>query len=276
MGLADYVFVPHDLADLKTFLQGYRHDFPLHIIGATSNSLIRDGGLRGVTIKLGKAFCNITQPIASKPYLEVGAFALDRNLALYAAQKAIGGFEFLIGIPGSLGGAVAMNAGAHDAQMQDRLIWIGCMDRFGTYHKIKKEDLTWKYRQCELDPNWIIVQIGVQGYWENGQVIGEKMRSFEEMRAKSQPISGHSAGCAFKNPWPHRAWELIDQARCRGMQHNGAQISPIHCNFIVNTHQALAKDIEELGEIVRKKVLEHSNIQLEWEIRRLGDFKKVL
>jgi UDP-N-acetylmuramate dehydrogenase len=266
-GKADVLFRPVDEDDLIEFLIHCPNHIPRTILGAGSNVLVRDQGLRGVVIRLGRGFSTI---IIEGEELTVGAGALDRTVALTCADHGLGGFEFLVGIPGTMGGAVKMNAGAYGREIKDCLLWAEAVDFYGVKHRLNAEDLKFKYRHSELSDQMIVTKVRLKGYAADPTTLHQTLARLLREREDSQPVRGRTGGSTFKNPPQLKAWELIDQAGCRGLTIGGAQMSPKHCNFMLNLGNATANDLENLGELVRQRVLASSGINLEWEIIRLG------
>lgn len=267
-GPTDVLYKPKDVDDLRQFLKQVSRDVPITVIGAGSNLLIRDGGVPGVVIKLARGFAEI---IAEGEEIEVGAGALDRTVALACQQVGIGGLEFLVGIPGTIGGAVKMNAGAYGGEVKDYLLWAECVDRNGNVQRLVAEDLGFAYRRSNIADDVIVTRARFRGQKCDPQEIQQILQKNLQAREDTQPVKGRTGGSTFKNPADAKAWELIDKAGCRGMQVGGAQVSPKHCNFLLNLGEATAADIEELGEQVRKMVKRDSGVELEWEIRRIGE-----
>lgn len=267
-GEAEILFRPEDIEDLGFFLAHCPPDVPIVIIGVGSNLLVRDGGISGVVIRLGKGF---SQVIVEGETLLVGAGALDKTVSLVAAEASLGGVEFLSGIPGTIGGALRMNAGAYNREMKDVVLWAEAFDLKGALHRLSLEELNFSYRHCGVPKEWIFVRACLKATVEDQDLIYQRIQQIQEAREKSQPVKARTGGSTFANPSGHKAWELIDQAGCRGLTLGGAQISEKHCNFLLNTGMATASDLEELAEKVRQKVYETSGIQLEWEIQRVGE-----
>jgi UDP-N-acetylmuramate dehydrogenase len=266
-GAADILFKPKNLDDLQNFLQSTTQAIPITIIGAGSNLLIRDGGVSGVVIKLTRGFAEI---IIEDLEIEVGGGALDRTVALACEQAGIGGLEFLVGIPGTIGGAVKMNAGAYGGEVKDYLVWAECVDRNGDVSRKTADELGFAYRKSNIDDNVIITKARFRGIKREPSIILANLQKNLKDREDSQPVKGRTGGSTFKNPPNQKAWELIDQAGCRGMKLGGAQVSEKHCNFFLNLGNATAADIETLGEQVRELVKKNIGIDLEWEIKRIG------
>ncbi|MEE3046853.1 MAG: UDP-N-acetylmuramate dehydrogenase [Pseudomonadota bacterium] len=267
-GPADVMFRPADEADLADFLQGKPDDMPVTVIGVGSNLLVRDGGIRGVVIRLGRPF---TDAVIKDGDLHVGAGALDLNVAQVAQQAGIAGLEFLSGIPGTIGGALRMNAGAYGSEIKDVLISATAIDGKGIKHTVTPDEMGMSYRHCDLPEDWIFTSAILRGTAGDPDEIAKRMDEIQQARAGSQPIKSRTGGSTFANPVPDRAWEVIDAAGCRGLSIGGAQMSEQHCNFMINTGNATALDLEQLGDEVRKRVKEHSGVELRWEIRRIGE-----
>ena len=267
-GPADVMFRPADEADLADFLQGKPDDMPVTVIGVGSNLLVRDGGIRGVVIRLGRPF---TDAVIKDGDLHVGAGALDLNVAQVAQQAGIAGLEFLSGIPGTIGGALRMNAGAYGSEIKDVLISATAIDSKGIKHTVTPDEMGMSYRHCDLPEDWIFTSAILRGTAGDPDEIAKRMDEIQQARAGSQPIKSRTGGSTFANPVPDRAWEVIDAAGCRGLSIGGAQMSEQHCNFMINTGNATALDLEQLGDEVRKRVKEHSGVELRWEIRRIGE-----
>ncbi|WP_412557685.1 UDP-N-acetylmuramate dehydrogenase [Thalassospira sp. MIT1370] len=267
-GPADVMFRPADEADLADFLKGKPDDMPVTVIGVGSNLLVRDGGIRGVVIRLGRPF---TDAVIKDGDLHVGAGALDLNVAQVAQQAGIAGLEFLSGIPGTIGGALRMNAGAYGSEIKDVLISATAIDGKGIKHTVTPDEMGMSYRHCDLPEDWIFTSAILRGTAGDPDEIAKRMDEIQQARAGSQPIKSRTGGSTFANPVPDRAWEVIDAAGCRGLTIGGAQMSEQHCNFMINTGNATALDLEQLGDEVRKRVKEHSGVELRWEIRRIGE-----
>ncbi|MCC9620246.1 UDP-N-acetylmuramate dehydrogenase [Thalassospira sp. MA62] len=267
-GPADVMFRPADEDDLADFLKGKPNDMPVTVIGVGSNLLVRDGGIRGVVIRLGRPFTDAT---VTDGNLHVGAGALDLNVAQTAQMHGIAGLEFLSGIPGTIGGALRMNAGAYGAEIKDILMSATAIDGTGTKHTVTPDQMDMSYRHCGLPEDWIFTSAILRGTPGDPKDIAKRMAEIQDSRAASQPIKSRTGGSTFANPTPHRAWEVIDAAGCRGLMVGGAQISEQHCNFMINTGDATAFDLEQLGEEVRERVKKHSGVDLRWEIRRIGE-----
>lgn len=266
-GPADILFKPADLEDLIYFLKNKPSHIPYMILGVGSNLLVRDGGIRGVVIRLGKGFTDISH-IDNE--LSVGAGALDINVSKYCAENSLEGLEFLSGIPGVIGSALAMNAGAYGKEISDCLIKAEALDQNGNLICLNNKECKFKYRGNELDSSLIFTKAYFKVKPGNQTDIQNRIQQIQIQREESQPIRSKTSGSSFKNPTGGKAWELIDQAGCRGLKNGDAMVSDKHCNFLINTGCATAKEIEDLGETVRKKVFEKSGIMLEWEIKIIG------
>ncbi len=270
-GNAELFFKPMDIEDLSHFLSEYPKEKHVFVLGAGSNTIIRDGGIDGAVIKLGRNFTNIE--IAEDNKLHVGAGCLNYNLAQFCYNNGIEGFEFLIGVPGTIGGGIAMNAGSYGTEFKDIIDSIICFDRAGEKHKILSKDIGFGYRHNSLPGDLIFVEAIF--HFKNGEKgkIKEKMEQITAQRQASQPVTEKTGGSTFANPPEKRAWELVDAVGMRGAKIGDAQFSPMHCNFMINTGNATATDLEDLGELVREKVLEQFGIELKWEIKRVGKRK---
>ncbi|HEX3885784.1 MAG TPA: UDP-N-acetylmuramate dehydrogenase [Stellaceae bacterium] len=266
-GPAEILFRPADATDLADFLRGLPPETPVTVIGVASNLLVRDGGIPGVTIRLGRGFVGID---AAEDEIRVGAGALDLNVALTAAQAGIGGLEFLSGVPGTIGGGLRMNAGAYGSEIRDALIEATAIDRTGATHRILAAEMDLSYRHCGVPDDWIFTGAVFRGRRDDPAAIAARMSEIQAAREASQPIRARTGGSTFANPPGHKAWELVDAAGCRGLVRGGAMVSEKHTNFLINTGAATAADIEGLGEEVRRRVHAHSGIALDWEIRRVG------
>ena len=267
-GNAEVLFRPADESDLAAFLAACPADVPIHVIGASSNLIIRDGGLPGVTIKLGGEFAEVK--IDSNQII-AGAAVLDTTIAQHAADAVLGGLEFLSGIPGTLGGALRMNAGAYGTEIKDILLSATAVDRKGKIHTVSAAELKLTYRHSDAPPDWIFTSAKFNAQSGNAIEIAARMNEIKAAREATQPVRARTGGSTFANPDGHKAWQLIDAAGCRGLKIGGAQVSELHCNFLLNTGDATAADLENLGEAVRRRVHEHAGIELRWEIQRLGD-----
>jgi len=270
-GLAELMFQPHDVDDLVAFLKILPQHVPLTVVGVGSNLLVRDGGIRGVVLRLSaKGFGDVE--LAGENRIRAGAICPDKNIAAMALDHSIGGFAFYYGIPGSIGGALRMNAGANGAETKDRVVEIEAVDRKGNRITLSKADMHYSYRKSQAPEGLIFTHATFEGYADDKAKIRTEMDAVRHHRETVQPVREKTGGSTFKNPEGHSAWKLIDEAGCRGLQIGGAQMSPLHCNFMINIGHATGYDLENLGETVRRSVFEHSGILLEWEIKRLGEF----
>lgn len=266
-GPAEVLFKPADVDDLSDFLKNKPEDVPVTILGVGSNLLVRDGGIPGVVIRLGRGFVEIDVVNAD---VICGAGALDGNVALAAMEAGVTGLEFLSGVPGTIGGALRMNAGAYGAEMQNIVVGATALDEEGVLHELSAEQLGFSYRHSAVPQDWIFVQAHLRGHAGQVDDIRARMDDIKQAREDSQPLRTSTGGSTFKNPEGHKAWQLIDEAGCRGLRIGGAQVSEKHCNFLINHGDATAADIENLGEEVRRRVKENSGIELQWEIKRIG------
>ncbi|MFB2550765.1 UDP-N-acetylmuramate dehydrogenase [Ensifer soli] len=270
-GLAELMFQPHDVEDLVAFLKILPGEVPLLVVGVGSNLLVRDGGIPGVVIRLSaKGFGDLE--LAGENRIRAGAICPDKNIAAMALDHGIGGFEFYYGIPGSLGGALKMNAGANGGETRNRVVEVHAVDRKGAVHVLSNADMNYSYRHSGAPDGLIFTHAVFEGYAEDKATIRAEMDAVRQHRETVQPIREKTGGSTFKNPDGHSAWKLIDEAGCRGLMIGSAQMSPMHCNFMINTGQATGYELEYLGETVRQRVHEHSGILLEWEIKRVGQF----
>lgn len=270
-GLAELMFQPHDTDDLVTFLKLLPESVPVMVVGVGSNLLVRDGGIRGVVIRLSaKGFGDLE--LAGENRIRAGAICPDKNVAAMALDHGIGGFHFYYGIPGSIGGAARMNAGANGGETRERVVEVEAVDRQGNRHVLSNADMGYSYRHSDVATDLIFTHVLLEGHAADKAAIRADMDAVRQHRETVQPIREKTGGSTFKNPEGHSAWKLIDEAGCRGMMIGGAQMSPMHCNFMINTGQATGYELENLGETVRARVFEQSGILLDWEIRRIGDF----
>jgi UDP-N-acetylmuramate dehydrogenase len=266
-GAAEILFRPADEEDLAEFLAHRPPEVPVTVLGVASNLLVRDGGIPGIVIRLGRGFVAVTCTGTS---VRAGAGALDVNIALACREAGIGGLEFLSGIPGTLGGALRMNAGAYGREIKDVLRGAIALDGTGSRHAVTAAALGLAYRHCAAPADWIFIAAEMAGSADDPAEIGRRMDEIRAAREASQPIRARTGGSTFANPPGHKAWELIDRAGCRGLTRGGAQVSEKHANFLINTGSATAADLEGLGEEVRRRVYETTGITLEWEIKRVG------
>ena len=267
-GPADVLFRPADAEDLAQFIAGTPADVPVTVIGVGSNLLIRDGGIRGVVIRLGRGFAEVARVGDT---VEAGAGALDLNVALSAQGWGVAGLEFMSGIPGTVGGALRMNAGAYGREMVDVTIAAEVVDDKGTLTRLTPAELGHTYRHSAVPESWIFTKAILKAEPGDPQKIQERLYEIRAQREASQPVRARTGGSTFANPPGAKAWELIDKAGLRGFQLGGAQVSEKHCNFLINTGEATAADIENLGEEARRRVKEMTGIELRWEIRIVGE-----
>lgn len=268
-GPAQVLFTPADEADLAYFLRTIPADLPVFAIGLGSNLLVRDGGVPGVVIRLGRGFGHIA--VEEPCRLRVGTAVPDVKAARAAADAGIAGLEFYRGIPGSIGGALRMNAGAHGTETKDVLVSARAVDRAGNIHVLSNADMGFAYRHCSVDPSWIFTEATFEGRPGAREDIVKAMEAVADYREANQPIRERTGGSTFKNPPDNSAWKLVDAAGCRGLRVGGAMVSEKHCNFLINDRDATGEDIETLGETVRRRVRETSGVTLTWEIIRLGE-----
>ena len=267
-GPAQVLFTPQDADDLAYFLRRLPDHLPVHVVGVGSNLIVRDGGIPGVVIRLSaRAFGEVR---AEGDIVSAGAAALDRRVAEAAASAGIGGLEFFFGIPGTIGGGLRMNAGANGAETRDVLIEASGIDRQGNRHALSNADMKFAYRSSGVDPSIVFTSARFRGMITAAEAIRARMEEVQNHRETAQPIREKTGGSTFKNPPGESAWKLIDAAGCRGLRLGAAQVSEMHCNFLINTGDATGHDIEALGETVRARVKETSGIELHWEIKRIG------
>lgn len=267
-GPAEVLFTPADEADLIYFLQGTPGEVPVTVVGVGSNLLVRDGGVPGVVIRLGRGFSEIDALDDAR--IRCGTAVPDVRLAQAAAKAEIDRLAFYRGIPGSIGGALRMNAGAHGTETRDVLIDARAVDRRGQLHVIGVDELGYGYRHCGAPADFIFTQATYQGEPGARTEIEKAMQEVAEYREEHQPTKARTGGSTFKNPPGHSAWRLVDAAGCRGLRVGGAHVSELHCNFLINDGAATASDIEGLGETIRERVEATSGLRLEWEIKRIG------
>lgn len=266
-GPAQVLFTPADEADLAYFLKYRPGDVAVQVVGLGSNLLVRDGGVPGVVIRLGRGFGEIK---VDGQRLRAGTALPDVKVSRAAAEAGIRGLAFYRGIPGSIGGALRMNAGAHGRETKDCLVGARAVDPQGNIHVLSLGDMGFTYRHCGIPKDWIFTEATFEGERGDPAEILKEMDEVADYREKNQPIKERTGGSTFKNPDGHSAWKLVDQAGCRGMRVGGAKVSEMHCNFLINDKQATGEDVEALGETVRARVLAQSGITLDWEIIRLG------
>ncbi|WP_457797334.1 UDP-N-acetylmuramate dehydrogenase [Methylocystis sp. S23] len=269
-GPAQLLFMPADEADLAYFLARLPKEIPVTVVGLGSNLIVRDGGVGGVVIRLSaKGFGEIA--VEDDCRLRVGAAVPDVKAARAAADAGIDGLSFFRGIPGAIGGALRMNAGAHGGETKDALIEARGVDRAGNVRVFSNADMGYTYRHCSAPEDVIFTSALFQGRPGDREAILAEMDRITQAREASQPIKEKTGGSTFKNPDGHKAWQLIDAAGCRGLVVGDAQVSEMHCNFLINRGGATAADIENLGEEVRRRVKERSGVELHWEIKRIGE-----
>ncbi len=267
-GPAEVLFTPADEDDLAAFLKNTPGDIPVHVIGVGSNLLVRDGGVPGVVIRLGRGFSDIKLEEGAR--IRVGAAVPDVRVARFAQEKSIEALTFLRGIPGTIGGALRMNGGAYGGETKDILIEARAVDRSGTVHVLLNADMKYSYRHCGAAEDLIFTQALLQGRPGTADEIAAAMDKITLSRELTQPVKSRTGGSTFKNPPGQKSWQLIDQAGMRGFAIGPAKVSDLHCNFLINEGGATAAQIEDLGEAVRAKVRETSGTELEWEIKRIG------
>ena len=274
-GRADVVFRPADVEDLAHFLATRPADVPVTVVGLGSNVLVRDGGVAGVVVRLRQGFRETrVRWQGERALVDVGAGALDMNVARYCRDEGVDGLAFLSGIPGTIGGALRMNAGAYGYEMADVVVEARALDSSGAMHVLTPDALGYAYRHSSVPDDWILVSAVLAGRRGEPAAIARHMEEINAAREASQPIRARTGGSTFTNPEGRKAWELIDEAGCRGLARGGARISEQHCNFIVNAGGATASDIEGLGEEVRRRVEQTSGLSLTWEIRRIGRHRR--
>jgi UDP-N-acetylmuramate dehydrogenase len=267
-GPAQVLFTPADEDDLAYFLKSLPGELPVTVVGVGSNLIVRDGGVLGVVIRLSPR--GFGEASAEKEIISAGAAALDKRVAEVAAAANLAGLEFLFGIPGTVGGALRMNAGANGAETKDVLIDANGIDRAGKKRVFANADMKFVYRNSGVDASIIFTSARFRGAPAAAEAIRARMNEVQTHRETAQPIRDNTGGSTFKNPPGHSAWKLIDAAGCRGLRLGGAQVSEMHCNFLINTGNATGHDIETLGETVRARVKESSGLELQWEIKRIG------
>lgn len=267
-GLADWLFEPADIEDLKHFCEQLDGSIPIMALGVGSNMIIRDGGVPGVVIKLGKEFAQVE--VTGETTVKAGAAAPANMVSRRAAKAGIDGMTFLTGIPGSVGGVTKMNGGCYGRETCDVLVDCDVILPDGEFVTLTNADLQYSYRHSALPEGAIVVEVRFEGYPGDPDTIKAEMDRISSERKGSQPIGSMTGGSTFKNPPGHSSWKLIDAAGLRGFKHGGAQVSEKHCNFLINTGTATSTEIEALGELVREKVYAHSGVELEWEIKRVG------
>ena len=267
-GPAQVLFMPEDEADLADFLAHLPTAIPVVVIGLGSNLIVRDGGVPGVVVRLGRGFGEVK--VEDGWRIRAGTAAPDVKVSRAAQEAAIAGLAFFRGIPGAVGGALRMNGGAYGRETKDALIEARGVDRQGRVRVFSNGDMQYSYRHCGAPDDIIFTQALFQGSRGDVAEIAAEMDKITESREATQPIKSRTGGSTFKNPPGHKAWQLIDAAGCRGLKVGDAQVSEMHCNFLINLGSATAADIETLGETVRGRVKENSGVELEWEIKRIG------
>jgi UDP-N-acetylmuramate dehydrogenase len=272
-GPADALFLPKDEQDLADFLKALPSDVPVTVLGASSNVIVRDGGIEGVVIRLTPPFGKIT---TDGLRVRAGAAVLDARVSQLAAEAGIAGLEFFSGVPGTIGGALRMNAGCYDRETKDVLIEAIALDRKGNRVVLRHADFGFSYRHTEASEELIFIEALFEGTKDDPAAISARIDALKARREQTQPIRERTGGSTFANPDPpgtpnqRRAWKLVDEAGMRGHRRGGAQVSELHCNFLINTGNATAEDIEGLGEDVRAAVKTKSGVELRWEIKRIG------
>ncbi len=278
-GSADLLFEPADTEDLSVFLRHYPKDEPLTVLGGMANCIIRDGGIRGCVVRLGKWFSVID---VEDDFVLARAGALNGSVAAAAAKAGIGGLEFLSGIPGTVGGALRMNAGAYGSEVKDVLVWGIALDREGETVTYNLADMNMRYRFCGVPQDVIFVGAEFQGKAEDKDIVRARLKEIKTKRQETQPIAESTGGSTFANPTAAelaaaglkegmRAWELVDKVGGRGLKIGGAMMSEKHCNFMINAGGATAADLEDLGDELINRVKEKFEIELHWEIKRVGE-----
>jgi UDP-N-acetylmuramate dehydrogenase len=277
-GPADALFLPKDEADLAAFLAALPESIPVTVLGASSNVIVRDGGIEGVVVRLTPAFGQVK---ADGLRVTAGAAALDARVSSVAAQAGIAGMEFFSGVPGTIGGALRMNAGCYERETKDVLVEAAALDRKGRRIVLRHADFGFSYRHTEAGEDLIFIEALFQGVKDDPAAIAARIDALKARRETTQPIREKTGGSTFANPDPpgapnqRRAWKLVDEAGMRGARRGGAQVSELHCNFLINTGDATAADIEGLGEDVRAAVKAKSGVELRWEIKRIGRARTV-
>ena len=267
-GAAAVLFTPADESDLATFLKSTPADISVTVIGVGSNLLVRDGGVPGVVIRLGRGFAEVNAEDGYR--VRAGTAALDVRVSRFALEQSIDALTFLRGIPGTIGGALRMNAGAYGGETRDILIAARAVDRAGNIQVLSNADMKYSYRHCGASEDLIFTEALFQGRPGNAADISAAMDKITGSREATQPVKSRTGGSTFKNPPGHKSWQLIDQAGLRGFAIGPARVSELHCNFLINEGGATASEIEELGETVRARVKASSGIDLDWEIKRIG------
>ncbi|EXL08126.1 UDP-N-acetylenolpyruvoylglucosamine reductase [Brucella anthropi] len=272
-GPAQVLFQPADEEDLSSFLKAVPEEIPILVVGIGSNLLVRDGGVPGFVVRLSaKGFGEVDQ--VSETQLRAGAATPDKRVAAAALEAGLAGFHFYHGIPGGMGGALRMNAGANGVETRERVVEVRALDRKGDVHVLSNADMGYVYRHSSASPDLIFTSVLFEGTPGKHEAIKQAMDEVQHHRETVQPVREKTGGSTFKNPEGTSAWKEIDKAGCRGLRVGGAQMSEMHCNFMINTGTATGLDLETLGETVRARVFENSGIRLHWEIKRLGLFRE--
>ncbi len=267
-GPAQVLLMPEDEADLCCFFSNLPIEIAVTVVGLGSNLIVRDGGVPGVVVRLGRGFNAIAVEGLN---VRAGAAAPDLRVAQAAQQAGIAGLAFMCGIPGGVGGALRMNGGAYGRETKDALVEARAVDRAGRIHVLGNADMRYAYRHCGAPDDYIFTQALFKGERGDADAIAAEMKRITQSRGATQPVKTRTGGSTFKNPpGPKKAWQLIDAAGCRGLRIGDAQVSEMHCNFLINLGNATAADIETLGETVRRRVKESAGVELEWEIKRIG------
>ena len=266
-GPAQVLLMPDDEDDLAYVLANLPSDIPVTVVGLGSNLIVRDGGVAGVVIRLGRGFGEVT---VEGHNLRAGAAVPDVKVARAAQEAGLSGLSFLRGIPGSIGGALRMNGGAYGREIKDALVEARAVDRSGKVHHLSNSDMGFSYRHSGVSDDHVFTQALFRAERGDAAVIAAEMDKITEAREATQPVRSRTGGSTFKNPPGRKAWQLIDAAGCRGLRVGDAQVSEMHCNFLINLGKATAADIETLGETVRQRVNKSSGVALEWEIKRIG------
>jgi len=266
-GPAQILYMPEDEADLSYFLSNLPGEIAVTVVGLGSNLIVRDGGVPGVVVRLGRGFNELGVEGLN---VRAGAAVPDVKVARVAQEAGIAGLSFMRGIPGGVGGALRMNGGAYGRETKDALIEARAVDRTGRIHVLRNADMHFTYRHCGAPDGYIFTQALFGGERGDRAAIAAEMERITESRESTQPVKSRTGGSTFKNPPNQKAWQLIDAAGCRGLRIGGAQVSEMHCNFLINSGNATAADIEALGETVRARVKESSGVELDWEIKRIG------
>ena len=270
-GPAELLFQPADEEDLAAFLRALPEEVPVTVVGIGSNLLVRDGGIPGVVVRLSAKGFGTAERVGERT-IRAGAATPDKRLAAAALEAGLGGFHFYRGIPGAVGGALRMNAGANGVETRERVREVRAVDRKGEIHVLSNDDMGYAYRHSAAPKDLIFTSAVFEGEPADPDEIRAKMEEVQHHRETVQPVREKTGGSTFKNPEGTSAWKEVDRAGCRGLTVGGAQMSELHCNFMINTGSATSHDLERLGETVRARVLETSGIRLEWEIKRLGRF----